>query len=341
MRTSGAICTIGLAGLLALGGAARSQEDFYAGKQIQFVIRSQAGSGYDQYSRLLGKYMSQHLPGAPTMIYVNMPGSGGLTAANYVAARAPRDGTVLTMVGQGLPADQALGLNKSLQADMNAFNWIGNVSATNQLLITWHTSKIRTLKEAQEKETVFGAAGAGSISVQLPAAFNALYKTQFKIIMGYPGTGELLMAMERGEIDGADFTWGSLRAMRPDFMTKKLVNFIVQIGLAKESALSDIPLMSELAKTPDEKSVSDYITKSVTVGRPVATTPGVPPERVALLRRAFDAAVRDPGYLHEAETQNLELKPMSGQDLQQLVRDLLSAPPAVLDLVRHAMQVRG
>ena len=328
-----------LATLLGIAGpTVSSAQDFYANKQIQFIIRSEAGSGYDQYSRLLGKYMSRHIPGAPGMLYINMPGSGGLTAANYVANRAPKDGSILTMVGQGLPADQAMGLNKSLQADMNAFNWVGNVTASNQLLITWHTSKIKTLLEAQSNTTVFGAAGAGSISVQLPNSFNSILGTKFKVIIGYNGTGELLLAMERGEIDGADFTWSSLKAMRPEFMTKKLVNFVAQIGLEKEVYLPEVPLMRDLAKTPEEKSVADYISKSVTVGRPVATTPGVSPERVAILRLAFDEAVRDPGYVSEAEKQNLELKPMSGLALQQLIKELIEAPPGILDLVRRAMQ---
>lgn len=326
---------------VCVAGARAQDANFYVGKQIQFIVRSEAGSGYDQYSRLLGRFMVRHIPGNPSIITINMPGSGGLQAANYVALRAPRDGTVLTMASQGLPLEQALGLVESLQADMNAFNWIGNVSKSNQTLVAWHTSPVHSIRDAIEKPSIFGTAGAGSISAQLPAAFNALIGTKFQLVFGYPGTGELAVAMERGEIHISDFTLASIRALRPDFLSQGLVTPIAQVGLERERDLAETPLMRELARSSGDLPAIDYLSKAVAVGRPVATTPGVARERVAVLRKAFDETLVDPEFLAEAATARLEIKPMSGMELQGIVRDLIAAPPDVLARVREAIQPRG
>jgi tripartite-type tricarboxylate transporter receptor subunit TctC len=312
---------------------------FYADKQMQFVIRSEAGSGYDQYARLLGRHIVNHIPGKPRIIAVNMPGGGGLTAANFVAVRAPKDGTVLTIVGQGLPSDQALGLSKGLQADMNSFNWIGNLSSSNQLTITWHASPVKTIEDARQKEAIIGTAGAGSISTQIPLVLNALAGTKFKMISGYSGTGDLALAMERREIDGyAAITLASIRATRPAFLAKNQINIITQMGVRKDKDLPDVPLMSDLAKNSDDRAVIEYLSKGVAVGRPIATTPGVPPERVAALRKAFDATLSDPAFMKDADTQHLEINPMTGEELAQIVRDLLSAPAPLLDRVRSVLK---
>jgi tripartite-type tricarboxylate transporter receptor subunit TctC len=152
--------------------------DFYTGKQIRFIIRSGVGGSYDQYSRLLARHIGKHIPGNPSVLPVNMPGGGGIRAATYVAKVAPQDGTILTMVSQGLPVDQALGLNPSFQADLREFPWIGNVSSSNQVLVTWHTSPTKTLDQLMARETVIGSSQAGSISVQMPAVLNNIVGTR-------------------------------------------------------------------------------------------------------------------------------------------------------------------
>jgi tripartite-type tricarboxylate transporter receptor subunit TctC len=317
---------------------ARADESrFYAGKQMQFIVRSEAGSGYDQYARLLGRYLTRHIPGAPNILVINMLGGGGLTAANFVGVQAPRDGTVLTMMSQGLPTDQALGLADGLRTDMNAFNWIGNLSKSNQALFAWHGSPVHSLHDAIAAPAIFGTTGAGSIAAQVPAAFNRLIGTQFHFVFGYPSSSAITVAMERGEVHVAQFALASLKAFRPDFVAKKLVTAIAQIGLEREAELPDTPLMSDLARTPEDAAAIAYISKAVAVGRPVATTPGAPPERVAILRRAFDEALADPDFNADAARGGLEISPMSGEQLQSLIHDLIAAPPDVLARVRDAM----
>jgi tripartite-type tricarboxylate transporter receptor subunit TctC len=176
--------------------------DFYKGKQIRFVVRTTVGGDYDQYSRLLARFMGKHIPGNPSTIVINMPGGGGITAANYMAQIAPRDGTVMGIVSQGLATDQALGVSPQLKADLREFNWIANVVYSNQLLVVWKTSPTKTLEDAKKRETTIGTTGAGSASVQYPAFYNNVLGTKFKIVFGYPGGQHIDLAMERGEVEG-------------------------------------------------------------------------------------------------------------------------------------------
>jgi tripartite-type tricarboxylate transporter receptor subunit TctC len=326
--------------LVSIPSFANAQDQpFYAGKQIQFIIQSGAGSGYDLYSRLIGRYISRHIPGAPVVLPVNMPGAGGVIAANYVAVKAPRDGTTLTMVGQGLPLDQALGSDKGLQADLKTFNWVGNINHSNQLIITWKTSPIQTMKDAIDKRSNFGAVAIGNINSQVPAMLNSLAGTQFKIVLGYPTSGDMLLAMERGEIDSTLLTWASVKSTRPDYVSKNLINIIAQVGIEKDPQLPDVPLMRDFARREQDKAALDYLSKSVVVGRPVATTPGVPEDRVQILRKAFDDMLQDPDFIRDAAQQNLEIAPMNGKELQKIVKELIEAPPDVLESVREAIQM--
>jgi tripartite-type tricarboxylate transporter receptor subunit TctC len=230
-------------------------------------------------------------------------------------------------------------LNKSLLANLNTFNWIGNVDWANQVVITWHNSPIQTVDDAVVHESSFGSAGAGSISTQVPAMLNSLVGTRFKIVMGYPGPGNLLVAMERGEVDATLFTWAAIKSLRPDYVTQHLINIITQVGLKPDDELPNVPLMRDLAKTPSDRAIMDYLARSVAVGRPVATTPDVPAERVAALRQAFDDTLKDPEFVEDARRQHLEIMAMSGADLQQIVKGLVDAPPDLLADVRKSIQV--
>ena len=328
--------------LLSLAAAAPALADpvadFYKGKQMQFIIRTGVGGGYDQYSRLLARHIGAHIPGNPTVLPVNMPGGGGIVSANYVAKIAPEDGTILTMVSQGLPIDQALGLNKTLQADLRAFNWIGNMSDSNQVLVTWHTSATKTLEDARRRETIIGATGAGSISTQLPALYNNILGLKLKIVFGYPDDG-VDLAMERGEVEGRGTnTWASYKSNTPQYVAQKLIIPILQVGMKKDPELPDVPLMLDEAKSPQDLAVIDFMSKAVAVGRPVATTPGVPPDRVAALRKAFDETLRDPDFIRDAQSERAEISAMSGADLAQVIDDVIGAPQDLRDRVKAAIE---
>jgi tripartite-type tricarboxylate transporter receptor subunit TctC len=339
MRWLGLAAALAAASLGAVSAAADPVAEFYKGKQLQFIIRSGVGGGYDQYARLLGRHIGRNIPGNPTVLPVNMPGGGGIVAANFVATKAPRDGTILTIVSQGLPVDQALGLNKSLQADLRSFNWIGNLSDSNQVLVTWHTSATKSLEDAKKRETIIGSTQAGSISVQLPAFYNSILKTRLRIVFGYPDGTDVNIAMERGEVEGRGTNpWASYQSTTPDWVRDKKVIPIIQVGLKKDPGLPDVPLLRDLATSPDEQLVLDYMSKAVAVGRPVATTPGVPDARVAALRRAFDVTLADPEFIKEADAQRAEISAMSGEQLAQIIADLIEAPQSVRDKVKTAME---
>jgi tripartite-type tricarboxylate transporter receptor subunit TctC len=268
-----------------------------------------------------------------------MPGGGGIKAANFVANVAPKDGTILTIASQGLAVDQALGLSKGLEADLRDFNWIGNMSSHNQVTVVWHTSKTQSWDDALKRETILGTTGAGSISQQVPAVYNNILGAKFKLVVGYPGGTDVNLAMERGEVEARSTNpWVSYKATTPHLIEKKWIKPIVQIGMAKESDLPDVPLMRDLAKTPEAKQIVDFISRSVAIGRPIATTPGVPPERVAALRRAFDATLKDTAFLAETEKQAMEIRAMTGEELTQLIKDIIGVSPDVRDKVKIAIE---
>lgn len=336
-----------IAGLLAFGSGgapaaiADDVAEFYKGKQIRMIIRSGAGAGYDTYARLLTKYMQKYIPGQPGVLNINMPGAGGIIAANYVAVQAARDGTTLTIVGVGLPLDQATGLNPSFKADLTKFNWIGNMSDSNQIIQTWHTSKTRTLEDAMQRETIVAASGAGSISSMVPAALNTLLGTKFKIII-YQEGNEPLLAMERGEVEGRGTeSFATTMQMNPQNVTEKRINILVQIGLKKDKLLPDVPLLVEYARTEQQRQIFEFFSRAVVISRPVATTPDVPEERVDALRRAFDKAVVDAEFKAEAQKYRAEISPMSGEVTQQIVSDLVKAPADVRQRVRDAFLAKA
>ena len=313
----------------------------FKGQTVSLIINSNAGGGTDLQARLVGATIAQHLPGEPRIIFNNMPGGGGIKAANFVYSQAPRDGTTLTMISQGLAMYQALELGDAMQADMRRFNWIGNMSNSNHVLVTWHTSAVKTLADALAKPSIQGATGAGSVSAQFPAVYNSLLGTKFKIIYGYGPASDLDLAMERGEVDGrATRTWASYVATRPDWVEGKKLNYIFQVGLRKEADLPDVPLLLDLAKNEEERIIFRIISSTAAFGRPVATTPDVPKDRVAALRSAFDATLQDREFIAESSKIKAEIGPMSGAEVDEVVASIVGAPKPMLERLKVAMELK-
>ena len=329
-----------LAALPCAQASAEPIEEFYRGKTMQMVIRSQAGGGgYDSYARLLARHIGRHIPGNPRIMPVNMPGGGGIVSANFVAKAAPKDGTVLAIVSQGLAVDQALGLNPSFTADLREFNWIGNMSDSNQILAVWHSSPTKSFEDARKRVTTIGTTQAGSISQQLTAFYNNVLGAKLKIVFGYPDGHDVDMAMQRGEVEGRGTnTWASYVSVSPHFVTEKLITPLVQVGLQKDPALPHVPLLREMALSPKDQPILDFMSKAVAVGRPITTTPGVPKERIDALRRAFDATLTDPAFIKEAEKERAEISAMTGAQLAQIIRELIDAPAELKAQVREAIQ---
>ncbi len=331
---------VGLVALTFSAGIVLAQDsvaNFYSGpgKQMKIVVRTTAGGDYDSLSRVIARHLGRHIPGTPSIVVLHMPGGGGIVAANYLGEVAPRDGTVLSIVGQGLVVDQALGLSPQFKTDLRNFNWISNVVFSNPVLCVWHTSDTKTLSDARRRPTTLGTTGAGSVSVQFPTFYNNVLGTKFKLVAGYPGGQEINLAMERGEVEGrGSNTYASYMSSTPDYLPKKLLIPLIQIGMEKESGLGDTPLLRELPVAPEHKELVEFMSKGATMGRPLATSPAVPMERVSALRSAFDAMVKDPEFLADVEKQRLEVRPMSGADLETLVREIIGAPDHVKERVK-------
>ena len=336
----GAACVLGLAAGWALPAAADPVADFYAGKRVTMIIGYGTGGGYDEYARMLARFIGTHIPGKPVLVPQNMPGAGSRQAANWLYNVAPKDGTVIATLSQTTPTDQALG-QPGIQFDVRKFNWIGNMIVVNNVLGIWHTAGVTNLEEATKKPLNIGATGASSPSVLYPQVSNNLLGTQFKIIAGYPGGGDINVAMERGEVDGrGSDSWASVKSTKPNWIRDHLVNFLFQVGLKREPDLAQVPLWSELGRDDEQRQVLEILSGDVAVGRPFLTAPGVPQERVAALRKAFDDTMKDPKFIEETQKAHMDIKPLSGAELQDVASRIASPPPAIIAKVKEAIEVK-
>jgi tripartite-type tricarboxylate transporter receptor subunit TctC len=296
--------------------------DFYSGKVINLYIGYTVGGTYDLYARLVARYIGKHIPGQPLILPRNMTGGGSRIAAGYVAKVAVKDGLSLATANQSFVIEQAMG-DKSLQFDVTTLNYIGNPIVVNNVLVTWAMSNVNTIADAKVRLVTMGATG-GTTSSQYPRATNALLGTKFKIIYGYPGGNEINMAMENGEVDGRGSNdWVSWKATKPDWLRDHKLNVLVQIGQRREADLANVPLLSELASNDADKQLLELLSSPIMLGRQIFTAPGVPSERIAALRAAFDQTMTDPDFLSEARHEKLDINPVSGQAMQDFVSKVI------------------
>jgi tripartite-type tricarboxylate transporter receptor subunit TctC len=322
----------------AVPARADSVADFYRGKRINLVIGYGTGGGYDSYARLLARFLGEHIPGNPGIIAQNMPGAGSRGAANWLYRIAPKDGTVIATLGQGTATDQALG-QPGIQFDARRFNWIGNMVVVNNILFVSAATGVKTIDDAKKKVLSIGATGAASPSVLYPQVSNNILGTKFKIVSGYPGGGDINLAVERGEVDGrGSDSWASIKASNPAWLTDKKVNILFQVGPRREPDLPDAPLWSELARGDEQRQILDVLSGDVAVGRPILTAPDVPAERVAALRQAFDETMTDPKFIAAARQANMYFNPIGGEELQRIVGRILSPSPEVIAKVKDALK---
>jgi len=336
---------VGIVFALSSPGRAEPVADFYKGKQLRIVIRAGPGGNYDLYSRLLVRHMVQYIPGKPVGLPVNMPGGSGLTALHYVAEVAPRDGTVLTMVTQTFPVEQALRLNQNLKVDLRKLNWLGNMSETNTFLLTSRLSPTRTLDDAKRRDTIMAVPSTADVTAWLSALLNNTLGTKFKLVSGYPSGPAMNLAMERSEVEGRGTTnprtmfAGSGAIGTSD--GAPAFNLLLQSGLRKEQGYPDVPLLRELATNEAQRIVFDYFSKMGALARPLAVAADIPPDRLAALRAAFKATMQDADFLAEANRQRMEISMMSGAQVQQIVDDLVNVSPTLVEQVKQAIQVKG
>jgi tripartite-type tricarboxylate transporter receptor subunit TctC len=334
-----------VAALVLPVGEAPAQADFFAGKQISLLIGTTAGGGYDAYGRLVARHIGRHLPGSPAVVAKNMPGAGGLTAANYLFNRAPKDGTEILIVQNGLPFERLFQTlspgGKNALFDATKFGWIGSATQTVFVTVTWHASGIRTLKDASAKETILGSSTTSSDSYVLAMLSNNLLGTKFKVVHGYAGATEVSLAVENGEVQGeAGKDWTTLTATKPQWIRDKLVNILVQMGMKAHPDLQGVPMAIELAKSPQDRQVMEVVFAKYGMARPFFTAPGLPPDRLALLRRAFDATLSDPSVIAEARKRGMEITPVRGEDVAALVTKMMATPDELAARARDVLKPR-
>jgi tripartite-type tricarboxylate transporter receptor subunit TctC len=308
---------------------AESAEDFFKGKSMSLIVGYNPGGSYDVYSRLAASVLPKYLPGNPTIAVKHMPGVGSVKAANYLFTQAPKDGLTIGMIGQQLALTQAL-RDPAVSYDMRKFGWLGRFTPIVEVSLTWHTSPTKTIFDAMKRETVLAATSAGATAEQMPSLMNALAGTKFKMIKGYPGTTGTLLAMERGETEGGHATLANLLFGKANWLRDKTVNVLVQYAQARHPQFANVPAMVEFGKTPSDKQVLNLFGSTAEVGRALMTPPGVPPERLAVLRRAVSAMLADPDFKAEMAKRKLEFGPMSGDGLQKIIGSTLDVPPEVI-----------
>jgi tripartite-type tricarboxylate transporter receptor subunit TctC len=316
---------------------AQSAEPFFKGKVINFYIGFAPGGTYDYYSRLFARFIGKHIPGNPTVVPQNVPGAGSFQAANFIFAVAPKDGTALGMITQTVAIEDALH-SPGVQYRAAEFNWIGRMSAVLELHFTWKTSKAKTMADAMEHEIPLAGTGPGSPSQAYPKLLNALAGTRFKIISGYPGSTQGMMAMERGEVDGALTSWNTLNRTKKDWLDNRQINLLVQYSYQRHPDIADVPTMIEIGKTPEARQIFAFFISGATIGRSIVAPPGLPPDRLRTLREAFDAMLKDPELLAEIEKTGLEFAPGSGDELTKLIQDTTSTTREVVERTKTILR---
>jgi tripartite-type tricarboxylate transporter receptor subunit TctC len=318
--------------------AADTVADFYKGRTVTIDIGYSAGGGYDLYARTLARHLGEHIPGKPSVIPQNMPGAGSLKATNYLYNIAPKDGTVIATFARGM-AMQPLFDKTGVEFDAQKLNWIGSITNEVSICAFRSDSGIKTWQDMLTKSYTVGGTGSGSDTDVFPDVLRHMFHMKVKLVTGYPGGKDILLAMQRGEVKGrCGWSWSSVKSTSYALYQKKEITVPVQLALKKHPDLPDVPLIMDLTKDPDERAALRLIFGRQSVARPYAAPPGVPAERIAALRKAFDDTMKDPAFLAEADKTKLEVEPVSGEEVQALVTEIYKSSPKVVKIAADAVK---
>ena len=325
--------------LATLAGArADNVADFYRGRTVEIYVGYSTGGGYDIYARMLARHMGRFIPGNPTLVTKNMEGAGSLRLANWLANAGARDGSVFGTIGRGTPFDPILG-QPGAQFTATDLSWIGSMNQEVSICASWFDSGVATFKDLETKELLVGAVSNNDDTGQFARVMNAVLGTKMKIVAGYPGGNDVILAMERGEVKGrCGWSWSSVLAARMSWWTEKKINVLVQLALAKHPDLPDVPLVTDLAKTDAERQMLRLIFARQVMGRPFLAPPGVPADRLAALRKAFMDTMADKDFRADADKARLEIEPASGDKVEALVKEVYATPAAVAKQAAAALQ---
>lgn len=334
---TGGMCVLAL----AMPADAQAQTDavaaFYKGKTVTITVGYSAGGGYDLYARTLGRHMGRHLPGNPNFIIQNITGAGSVNAVNHLYNVAAKDGTVMSTFGRGLAMEPLIGTAR-VQYDATKLTWIGSGANEVSLCSTWHTSPVKTWADALKTDFTVAGEGAGSDPDSFAAMVKNLFGIKLRLVTGYQGTSDTILAMERGEVDGrCGSSWSSLKSIRPQWIKENRLNHLAYMSEVKTPELPNVPLVSDFANAR-QKQVVRLVLSRQTLGRPFAAPPGVPADRRDALRRAFDATLKDPAFLAEAEKLKLEVSPVTGEEVDKLIAGLYATPKDIVEETRVAIK---
>jgi tripartite-type tricarboxylate transporter receptor subunit TctC len=329
-----------LASLCAVLGPtpAAAQAGFYKGKNIDLIISTGVGGGLDANARVVARHLGNHIPGNPTIVPKNLPGAGHIKAANFVFNVAPKDGTVIATFIPVFVLAQVLDRGAA-QFDPAKFEWLASTSSNNSTLWVWHTAGVNSVEEATKKQVLMGATAPGSYTMIYPTVMNSIVGTKFKLISGYQSAADVGLAIERGEVQGrAGNNFNSLKAESGEWLRSGKIKLIAQVGLERDPEYPNLPLMSDFAKSDSDRQILKLFSTDVVIGRPFVTSPGVPAERVALLRKAFADMMKDPAFLKDAATAGLDVTAVDGVRIQKIVADLVATPADVVAKAKLAME---
>ena len=331
-----AACTLAL--LASDASAQDAVASFYRGKTITIGVGFTAGGGYDLHARTLARHMGKHIPGNPNIVVKNVPGAAGLVLANQLYNTAPKDGTEIATFDRAIPLEPLVAPERA-RFDTLKLNWIGSTDNDVSTCFSWHTSPVKTFDDVLQRELVVGGTGTGGNAHFYPKVLNAVLGTKFKVVPGYPGSAEVLLAMERGETEGfCSMGFVTLEYTKPDWVRDKKVNQLVQLGLSKNKNHMDVPLAVDLAKNDTDRQVLEFVVSPNLFARPFVAPPGIPPERVAALRKAFNDTFDNPDYLAEAAQRKMQVLLVRGEEIDSVLKRIFSMPRSVMDRVRDAIK---
>src|SRR5262245_49914018 len=315
---------------------AQSVEDFYKGKTVAIVVGFDAGGGYDIYGRLLSRHMSRHIPGQPSMVVQNMPGAGSQRAAQWIYSVAPKDGTAIGILGRQMGVAPLL--TSTAQFDGTRFSWLGSITNEVTTYITWHTSAIKTFNDWLTRPVTLGGDGPGADPDIFALLYKNLFDAKIKLVSGYHGTTPIILAMERGEVEGlCGYSWSTVKSKHGQWLRDRKINIVVQAALNKEAELADVPLALDLAKSEEQRQILKVVLASQEMARPFAGPPGLPADRKAALVTAFERTMKDPEFLADAKKLNLDVNPLSAKTMDDLLAELYATPKPVLERAAQAI----
>jgi tripartite-type tricarboxylate transporter receptor subunit TctC len=329
-----------LIGVLVAGSAVA--DDFYKDKSIDLIVSTGVGGGLDTNARVVARHLGKYIPGNPTIVPKNMPGAGHVRAANYIYNQAPKDGTTIGTLIPAFVMAQVMKRSDAIQFDASKFNWLASTSASNSTVYVWKATGVANIEDAKKREILMGGTGAGSYTTLYPLILNHVIGTKFKVIAGYNSTADIRLAMERGEVEGrAGNNINSLVAENSDWLKDNKIVLLAQVGIERDPEFKNVPLMTEFARSEEERKILALFSADVVLGRPFLTTPGVPPERVAMLRKAFVDMTKDPEYLKESKAAALDVSLVEGAKIQQIVEGLVQTPEPIVAKAKVAIAAAG